>query len=106
MHDADALTEVTGRAVATEQVDGARRHLVMLRSLLDEMCGTTHALVPDGPGSWRSSAADGYIDGLAYLRERLVGALSTIADAETALEYCIARLERRLEEPAPEGAGS
>jgi hypothetical protein len=77
----------------------------MLRSLLDEMRGTTHALVPGGPGSWRSSAADGYVDGLAYLRERLVGALSTIADAETALEYCIARLERRHEE-AGHGTGA
>jgi hypothetical protein len=107
MHDADALTAMTARAAMIEQVDGARRHLVMLRSLLDEMRGTTHALVPSGSGSWRSSAAEGYVDGLAYLRERLVRALSAVADAETALEYCIARMERRLEEPGlGAGAGS
>ena len=106
MHDADALTAATGRAVTTGQVDGARRHLVMLRSLLDEMRGTTHALVPSGSGAWRSSAADGYADGLAYLRERLGGALSAVADAESALEYCIARMERRLAESGIEGGGS
>lgn len=106
MQDADALNAITCRAVATEQVDGARRHLVMLRALLDEMRATTHALVPSGTGSWRSTAADGYADGLAYLRERLGGALSAVADAESALEYCIARMERRLEEPGIEGAGS
>ena len=106
MHDTDARTAITGRAVTIEQVDGAHRHLVMLRALLDEMRGTTHALVPSGPGPWRSSAADGYADGLAYLRERLTGALSAVADAESALEYCIARMERRLEEPGIEGAGS
>jgi len=106
MHDADALTAITGRAAATEQVDGARRHLVMLSALLDEMRGTTHALVPAGPGSWRSTAADGYADGLAYLSERLGGAFSAVADAESALEYCIARMERRLEEPRIEGTGS
>jgi len=106
MHDADALTAITGRAAATEQVDGARRHLVMLRSLRDEMRGATHALVPSGPGSWRSSAADGYADGLHYLRERLGGALSAVVDAESALEYGIARMEQRLEAPGIEGAGS
>ena len=68
--------------------------------------GATHALVPSGPGSWRSSAADGYADGLHYLRERLGGALSAVVDAESALEYGIARMERRLEAPGIEGAGS
>ena len=106
MHDSEALTEIAGRALTTDQVDGARRHLVMVRSLLDEMRGTTHTLVPAGPGSWRSSAADGYADGLAYLRERLGGALSAVADAESALEYCIARMERRLAESGIEGGGS
>jgi len=105
MHDAEALSAITGRATTTEQVDGARRHLATLRSLLHEMRGTTHALVPGGPGSWRSSAADGYADGLVYVRERLGGALSAVADAESALEYCIARMERRLVEPGT-GAGS
>ncbi|RZS63528.1 hypothetical protein EV187_3434 [Agromyces ramosus] len=105
MHEAEALTAITGRA-ATEQVDGARRHLSMLRSLLDEMQGTTHALVPGGPGSWRSAAADGYAEGLSYLRERLAGALAAIADAESALEYCIARMERRLEASRLDGGRS
>jgi hypothetical protein len=107
MHDADALTgAITGRTVTTEQLDGARRHLLMLRSLLDEVRTTTHALVPAGPGSWRSSAADGYADGLVYLRERLGGAASAIGDAESALEYCISRMERRLAETGVEAAGS
>ena len=106
MHDAEALTWFTARAVTTEEVDGARRHLVMIRSLLDEMRASAHTMVPGGPGSWRSTAADGYADGLAYLRERLGGALAAVADAESALEYCIARMERRLEEPGIEGAGS
>jgi hypothetical protein len=105
MHDADAIAAIMGRAVTTEQVAAVRRHLVMLRSLLDEMRSSTHALVPGGSGSWRSSAADGYADGLAYLRERLGGALSLMGDAETALEYCLARMERRLAEAGTEGPG-
>ena len=98
MDDADPLlAAITGTAITPEHVDGVRRHLVMLRSLLDEVRGAVSALVPLPPGAWRSAAADGYADGLDDLRMRMGGATRALADAETALEHCLRRLEQRLD---------
>ena len=77
-----------------------------LRSFLDEVRGTSHALVPPPPDAWRSSAADGYVDGLDYLRARISGAVAAIGDAESALEYCIAPHGAAPRRTASRGAGT
>ncbi len=98
MDDADPLiAAITGTAITPEHVDHVRRHLVMLRSLLDDVRGAVPALVPPPPGAWRSAAADGYADRLDDLRMHLGGATSALGDAEAALEHCLRRLERRLD---------
>ena len=97
---------IPGDAALVDRIAGARRHLVMLRSFHEEVRSTSHALVPPPPDAWRSSAADEYVDGLDYLRARIGGAVTAIGDAESALEYCIRRMERRLDELRAAGAGT
>ena len=93
-------------AALVDRIAGARRHLLMLRSFHEEVRSTSHALVPPPPDAWRSSAGDEYVVGLGYLRARIGGAVTAIGDAESALEYCIRRMERRLDELRATGAGT
>ena len=97
---------IPGDAALVARIAGARRHLVILRSFHEEVRSTSHALVPPAPDAWRSSAADEYVDGLDYLRARIGGAVTASGDAESALEYCIRRMERRLDELRATGAGT
>jgi hypothetical protein len=101
MHDADPLiAAITGRAVTPERIDSARRHLVMLCSLLEEVRDTVPRLVPPRTGAWRSTAADHYVDGLDELRVRLFGARDRLADAVYALEERIRRMQAQLDAQA------
>ncbi|WP_448006811.1 hypothetical protein [Agromyces bauzanensis] len=88
---------LAGRTVTPELVDAARRHLVMLRALHEEMRLTVPALCPPGSGAWRSAAADHYGERLDYLRTRLVGALGCLSDASAALEERIRRMQAQLD---------
>ena len=97
MDDDPLIAALTGRAVSADQVEGARRHLLMLRSLLDEVRSTWPALLPGPPRTWRSGAADAYAVRLDDLRVRLAGAAGALAEAEAALEVRIRRLEQQLE---------
>ena len=105
MHDPDPfadllLAPLSGRAMTPERVDSARRHLAMLCSLLEEVAGTVPTLVPPRTGSWRSRAADHYVHGLDELRARLYGAKDRLADAVSALEERIRRMEAELDAQA------
>lgn len=103
----DSLIDVlTGRVLRPDQVDDVRRHLVMLRSLVDEVRGSWPSLVPDGPGGWRSTAAAGYAVQLDELRTTLAGAAAALAEAEADLEACLRDLERRLEAQAAAAAAA
>ena len=97
---------ILGDAALVDRIEGARRHLAMLGSFHEDVRSTSHSLVPPPPDTWRSSAADEYVDGLDYLRARIAGAVTAIGDAESALEYCIRRMERRLDELRAAGAGT
>ncbi|WP_448811891.1 hypothetical protein [Agromyces bauzanensis] len=98
MLDSDpVIAPLGGRAVTPELIDAARRHLVMLRSLHEEVRLTVPTLCPPGSGTWRSAAADRYVEGLEYLRSRLIGALLRLEDAEAALDDRIRRMQARLD---------
>ena len=98
MHDAQqfALGAASGR-VTSELVDAARRHLVMLRSLHEEVRMSVASIVPRGTGEWRSIAADRYEDRLDELRARLAVARDRLADAEFSLESRIYDLQQQLD---------
>ncbi len=97
---------IPGDAALVARIDGARRHLAALRSFHEEVRSASHALIPPAPTAWRSSAADEYVDGLDHLRARLAGAVTAIGNAESALGYCIHRMERRLDELRAARAGT
>lgn len=102
----DAVAAVLGRDVTAERLDGARRCLVMVRSLLAEVRGTSSSLVPPEPRAWRSMAANGYAEGLDDLRMRLACVVNALVGAEADLEACIRRLEARREAQSSVTAGS
>jgi hypothetical protein len=93
MHDDPLIAALTGRAVTADQLEGARRHLLMLRSLLDEVRSTWSAVLPDPPRTWRSGAAEAYAAQPEDLRVSLAGAAGALAEAEAALEVRVQRLE-------------
>lgn len=88
---------LAGRTVTPELVDAARRHLVMLRALHEDLRRSVPALCPAGSGAWRSAAADHYVERLDYLRTRLVGAVGCLADAAAALDERIRRMQAQLD---------
>ncbi|GAA4378739.1 hypothetical protein [Agromyces bauzanensis] len=88
---------LAGRTVTPELVDAARRHLVMLRALHEEVRLTVPTLCPPGTGAWRSAAADRYVERLDHLRDRLIGALGCLADASAALDERIRRMQAQLD---------
>lgn len=104
--DDPLIDALTGGAVSPDDVDGARRHLVMLRSLVEEVRGSWPSLVPDAPGRWRSTAAAGYGVQLEELRTTLAEATVALAEAEAALEACLRDLDRRLEAQAASAAAA
>jgi hypothetical protein len=106
MDDTDfTLAPLGGRPVTPEVIDSARRYLAMLRSLLEDVRHLVPTLVPPRSGSWRSSAADHYVQGLGDLRWRLFGARDRLTDAVSLLEERIQRLQAELDAqvhpPAP-----
>jgi len=105
-HTDPLIAALTGTAVTPDRIEGARRHLVMLRSLHDEVRLDSVGLAPAPPGAWQSAAADGYAELLDDLRMRLAGARSALADAETALEHRIRRMEHELEAQHALGQGA
>ena len=105
MDDDSLLAALTGRAVTADQVEGARRHLLMLRSLLDEVRSAWPGLLPEPARTWRSGAADAYAARLDELRVLLAGAAGALAEAEAALEVRIRRLEQQLDAQAEAAAG-
>ncbi|MDQ2661787.1 MAG: hypothetical protein M3Y52_07930 [Actinomycetota bacterium] len=101
MHDTDPISDlIRGLAVTPEKIDAARRHLVMLSSLADEVRGTVPTLVPPGSGAWRSEASGRYADGLDELRGRLFAARDELTDAVYSLEERIRRMQAELDEQA------
>lgn len=97
MDDADLLlAALTGRTVTRDLVDEARRHLVMLRSLLQDVRDTAPALAAPVSSSWRSIAADRYAEGLSELHVTLLGARDSLEGAERSLDERIRRMEREL----------
>lgn len=105
MDDDPLIAALTGRAVTADLVEGARRHLLMLRSLLDEVRSTWPRLLPEPPRAWSSGAADAYAARLEDLRTRLGGAAGALAEAEAALEVRIRRLEQQLDAQSEAVAG-
>lgn len=98
MHDTDpVIAAIRGGAVTPERVDAARRHLVMLVSLAEEVRDLVPTLVPPNSGSWRSEAAGRYVDGLDDLRARLFSARDRLTDAVYSLEERIRRMQAELE---------
>ena len=98
MDDADLLfAALTGRSITHELVDAARRHLVMLRSLLEEVQGTVPRLAAPSSSSWRSITADRYAEGLSDLHVQLLGARDRLVSAECSLSDRIRRMEGQLE---------
>jgi len=77
---------ITGSATV-ERLDGARRHLVMLRSLSEEVRFEHAAIVPPEPSAWRSDAATGYAGLLEEMRRQLSAARAALGDAESSLEH-------------------
>lgn len=97
MPDSDDPFAFLTRPVTPTLVDGARRHLVMLRSLHEEVRLSVDSLCPPGTGAWRSNAADRYLERLGDLRSELVGCLSRLREAEAALDGRIRELQMRLD---------
>jgi hypothetical protein len=98
MNDADPLiAALTGRSVTPELVDAARRYLVMLRSLLEEVQGSVPRLAAPSSSSWRSITADRYAEGLSDLHVQLLGARDQFVSAEYGLVERIRRMEGQLE---------
>lgn len=105
MHDTDPISDlIRGRAVTAEKIVAARRHLVMLSSLADEVRGTAPTLVPSDSGSWRSEASARYADGLDELRARLFAARDEVTEAVYSLEERIRRMQAELDEQAASAA--
>ena len=105
MHDTDPISDLLrGRTVTPDKVDAARRHLVMLTSLADEVRGTVPTLVPTDAGSWRSEASARYRDGLDELRARLFAARDELTEAVYSLEERIRRMQAELDEQAATAA--
>jgi hypothetical protein len=98
MDDAALLiAALTGRTVTPELIDAVHRHDVMLRSLLEEVRNTVPGLVPQPSGTWRSAAADHYVDGLSELRMRLTGARDGMDEAERSLTGRIRTMQTLLD---------
>jgi hypothetical protein len=107
MHDTDPISDlIRGRAVTFEKIDAARRHLVMLTSLAEEVRGTVPTLVPSGSGSWRSEASARYVEGLVDLRARLFAARDELTEAVYSLEERIRRMQAELDEQAAAAAAA
>lgn len=104
--DDPLIDALTGGAVSPDHVDGVRRHLVMLRSLAEEVRGSLPLLVPDAPARWRSTAAAGYSAQLEELRTTLAEATVALSGAEAALEACLRDLDRRLDAQAATAAAA
>lgn len=101
MDDTDfMLAPLSGRPVTPEVIDTARRYLRMLWSLLEDVRHLVPTLVPPRSGSWRSAAADHYVEGLGDLRVQLLGARDRLADAASLLEERIRRLQAELDAQA------
>lgn len=92
------IAALLGGVATADAVEAARRHLLMLTSLEEEVRSTAPALTPPSAGSWRSIAADRYIDGLDDLRARIFFTRELLAEAAHALRRRIARMEAQLEE--------
>lgn len=99
MSDFDHLTELlAGRGYVTaEQVAGAERYLMMLRSLRDEVWGNGFALLPPATGAWRSVAADRYDERLAELQSLVISSRDEIDRATESLERCVVRMRAQLD---------
>lgn len=97
MPDSDDVLAFLALPVTPELVDGARRHLVLLRSLHEDVRLSVPTLSPPATGAWRSSAADRYLDRLGDLRSELVGCLLQLRDAEAALHGRVRELEAKLD---------
>lgn len=98
MHDSDPfVAALGGRAISPEQVAAARRHLLMLQQLAAEVAGAVPGMLPAGPATWRSAAAERYAHGLDELRRWAVGARDALEDAEAQLVERIRRMEAQLE---------
>lgn len=95
------LAPFGGRAVTPEVIDTARRYLRMLCSLLEDVRHLVPTLVPPRSGSWRSVAADHYVDGLGELRAQLFDARDRLAEAASLLEGRIRRLQAELDAQMP-----
>ena len=99
MHDIDPISDLLrGRAVTSEKINAARRHLVMLSALAEEVRGTVPMLVPLNAGSWRSHASGRYVEGLDELRAGLFAARDQLTDAVYSLEERIRRMQSELDE--------
>jgi hypothetical protein len=105
MDDDPLIAALTGRTVTADRIEGARRHLLMLRSLLDEVRSTWPRLLPEPARTWRSGAADAYALRVEDLRAGLAGAAGALAEAEAALEVRIRRLQQQFEAQAEARAG-
>lgn len=91
------LAPLGGRPVTPAVIDTARRYLAMLCALRDDARRLVPTLVPPGTGSWRSAAADHYLEGLGDLRVQLFGAHARLAEAASLLEERIRRLQAELD---------
>ena len=101
MHDTDpVIAAILGRAVTPERIDAARRHLVMLCSLAEEVRDMVPTLVPPNSGSWRSEAAGRYVEGLDDLRAHLFSARDRLTDAVYALEERVRSMQTELDAQA------
>lgn len=98
--DDPLIDAMTGGVVTPDDVDDVRRHLAMLRSLVEEVRSSWPSLVPEAPGRWRSDAAGGYSARLEQLRTALAVSAAALSEAEAALEARLGELERRLQEQA------
>ncbi len=94
------LAPLGGRPVTSDVIDTARRYLSMLCALLEDVRHLVPTLVPPRSGSWRSAAADHYVDGLGELRVQVFGARDQLADAASLLEARIRRLQCELDAQA------
>lgn len=106
MHDSHEPLAFLACPVTPALLDGARRHLVMLRSLHEEVRLSVPSLCPPGTGAWRSNAADRYLDRLGDLRSELVGGLLRLREAEAALDGRIRELQEQLDATADAGVAA
>lgn len=98
MQDAPPVAvALAGRTVTPELIDAARRQLMALRELHEEVRLRVPSLCPPGSGAWRSTAADRYVERLEYLRTRLIGGLGFLGDASAALDDRIRRMQAQLD---------